>query len=55
VILARDGAQIRELIAAHPETDFYIPAEFASAASHDIWSAGGPRMFLLSREKIQRP
>lgn len=65
VILARDDNQIQALIAAHPEDDFFAPTRFISGASHDLSRIsdhfsnlpGNPsgRVFLLSREKIQRP
>ncbi len=52
-ILARTPQQIAQLIAAHPEDDFFAPASFVSPI-HDSWRAGN-RVFLLSRVVVQRP
>jgi hypothetical protein len=54
-IVARNEDEVRALIAAHPEDDFYVPRQMQSAA-HYIWDAGAAeRVFLLSREVVQRP
>jgi hypothetical protein len=46
-ILARRPEEIRDLIASHPEADFFVPAELSSPV-HERWQAGS-RVFLLSR------
>ncbi len=53
VILARTQEEIRDLIASHPETDFYTPE--TTSPVHDRWQPAGVRVFLLSRMVIQGP
>ena len=52
-ILAQTPQQIVDLIAAHPEVDFFAPMSTKSPA-HAVLPAGN-RVFLLSRVVIQRP
>jgi 4-amino-4-deoxy-L-arabinose transferase-like glycosyltransferase len=48
-ILARTEAEITSLIAAHPETDFYVPAIFAvNAATHEVQPGANGRVLLLA-------
>lgn len=55
-ILARSESEIANLIASHPEADFYVPAVFAvSATTHDVQPGANGRVLLLARVKIQRP
>ncbi|HWZ31432.1 MAG TPA: glycosyltransferase family 39 protein [Bryobacteraceae bacterium] len=54
VILARTPEEISGLIASNPQSDFYVSSSMTSPA-HDSWRPSGTRVFLLSREVIQRP
>ncbi len=56
-ILARNGEEIGELIRSHPRIDFFLPKDWAAIDQgvHEQSGGTGDRVFLLSREKIQRP
>ncbi len=60
-ILARSPAELGELVRSHPQVDFFLPADWASIDQgvHDRSAvrdhAPDERVFLLAREKIQRP
>ncbi len=55
VVLAGSAEELKDLLARHPASDFYLSREWKSPA-HDPWSpADGEKYFLLSREVIQRP
>ncbi len=49
VILARSEAEMEALITSHPESDFYVPPEWAARdrGIHQTWNATGSRVFLL--------
>ena len=56
-ILARDAGELGELIRTHPRIDFFLSKD-AAALDRDVHqqsAALGNRVFLLAREKIQRP
>ncbi len=49
-IVARSEAEIANLIASHPDTDFYVPAIFAlNATPHDVQPGANGRVLLLAR------
>jgi hypothetical protein len=49
VIVAQSKAEMEALIRSHPESDFYVPAEWVERdrGVHQIWQPIGPRVFLL--------
>lgn len=54
VISAASANEIRDLIAAHPQSDFWIPASllrsFDLVLAHQVVPAGGNGVFLLARQ-----
>ncbi len=56
-ILARTPEELGELVRTHPQVDFFLPKDWApiDQGAHQPLSVPGDRVFLLSREKIQRP
>ncbi len=58
-VVADSDADVAKIVAAHPETDFYLPARFRPAlegvATHELVVVSEQRFFLLSRQKPERP
>ncbi|MGH9664822.1 MAG: ArnT family glycosyltransferase [Bryobacteraceae bacterium] len=56
-ILARTPDEVEQMIAAHPGTDFSLPAnwQLRTSATHDTWHASARRVYLLAKQSSTAP
>lgn len=56
-IFARTPDEVEEMIAAHPDTDFSLPAnwQLRTTPTHEVWNAPGGRVFLLAKRSPTVP